>query len=250
MLFKFSAAVALTLVVAFGSPALAGEVRIDMRDGRVTLDARDASLQEILAEWTKVGGARILNGEKLLGDRVTLQLADVPEMRALEIVLRSAAGFVAAPRAASNPGVSKYDRVMIMATSTPPATAARMPGPDGFAQPMQPDNNTPEQLPPGTIRLPTYPGGYPAGLNTQPSYTTQPGMMPYQPSGVTPYQPAGAAGGMMITPQPGGGVSITPANPQTPTGVFPGTSPVPGTIIAPAVPGAPSVPPKPPGIPR
>lgn len=231
---------ALLIVGLLASPALAGDVRLEMRDGRVTLDVRDASLQEVLTEWARVGGTRIVNAEKLLGDKVTLQLTDVPEMRALEIVLRSAAGFVAAPRPAGQSGVSRYDRILVMATSTPPASTARVPQaptPDGLVQPMPvPDSDFSETTPPGFVRPPTY-QVMPAGM--QPTYLSQPGMAGQYPPPVTP---SGA-----IAYPPGAGLQgITP---QLPSGVYPGTSTVPGTIIVPTAPATP-VPPKPPGIPR
>ncbi|MBI1872577.1 MAG: hypothetical protein HYZ58_07630 [Acidobacteria bacterium] len=237
--FKFSVG-ALVAVALLASPAMAGEIRLEMRDGRVTLDVRDATLQEVLAEWARVGNTRIVNAEKLLGDRVTLQLADVPEMRALEIVLRSAAGFVAAPRPAGQSGVSRYDRILVMATSTAPTSTARMPQAptaDGLGQPMPvPDSDFSETTPPGFIRPPTY-QVMPAGM--QPTFLNQPGMAgqyspPTTPSGAISYPP---------------GIGLQGITPQLPTGVYPGSSPVPGTIIVPTAPATP-VPPKPPGIPR
>ena len=69
-----------------------------MANGRVTLIAHDVTVREILAEWARVGQARIVNGEKLTGGPVTIELTDVPEARALDTVLRSAAGYVMAPR--------------------------------------------------------------------------------------------------------------------------------------------------------
>ncbi|MBI4476965.1 MAG: hypothetical protein HY654_07310 [Acidobacteria bacterium] len=240
---------ALSIIGVLASPALAGEVRIDMRNGRVTLEVREATVQEILAEWARVGGATILNGEKIPSERVTLQLNDVPEMRALEIVLRSAAGFVAAPRRAGFDGVSTYDRIMVLATSSPPPVTAgypQVPTPSGMVQPMPlPDSDMLEQTPPGMIRTPMYPGmpaGAQPGYNPQLGYTTQPGMM-------TPYQPAtNPTGAINYGTQPGGAITISPQNPM---GVYPGTSPVPGAIIVPQpTPGMPAVPPKPPGPPR
>ena len=95
--------------------------------------ATDTPLRQILAEWAKVGGTRIVNAERVAGPPVTLQLQQVPEQQALAVLLRSVAGYLAAPRRAGGAGASHYESVMILATSTPsgtpapPAAAARGP---------------------------------------------------------------------------------------------------------------------------
>jgi hypothetical protein len=104
-------------------PAAAAEVRLEIAGGFVTLTAVDAPLRQILAEWERVGGTRIVNAERVPGPPVTLQLQRVPEQQALAVLLRSAAGYLAAPRRAGAPGASQYESVMILATSTPPAAA-------------------------------------------------------------------------------------------------------------------------------
>ncbi len=53
----------------------------------------------------------------------------MPEAQALDTVLRSAAGYVMAPRMAGSPGTSRYDRIMILATSRPPVVTASNPAP-------------------------------------------------------------------------------------------------------------------------
>ena len=113
MLLRFALATALVSTVA--APAAAGELRLSMGNGRVTLIAKDVTVREILNEWARVGQTRIVNGEKLTGGPVTLELTDVPEAQALDAVLRSAAGYVMAPRLAGSPGSSRYDRIMILA---------------------------------------------------------------------------------------------------------------------------------------
>src|SRR5262245_17252568 len=96
------------------------QVRLTIADGYVTLDAKDATVRQILAEWARVGQTRIVNGERVVGSPVTLQLTHVPEGEALNIVLRSVSGYMAAPRAAAVPNASRFDRILVMPTSTPP----------------------------------------------------------------------------------------------------------------------------------
>lgn len=104
-------------------PAAAAEVRLEIAGGFVTLTAVDAPLRQILAEWERVGGTRIVNAERVPGPPVTLQLQRVPEQQALAVLLRSAAGYLAAPRRSAAQGASQYESVMILATSTAPAAA-------------------------------------------------------------------------------------------------------------------------------
>ena len=61
----------------------------------------------------------------MTGTPLTLKLVNVPERQALDIILRSVAGYMAAPRLASaTPGASAYDRIVILPTSAGAATAA------------------------------------------------------------------------------------------------------------------------------
>ena len=87
------------VVLGLASTSPAGQVRLEIRDGLVTLDAKDATIREIFVEWARVGQTRVMNAERVPGGPVTLQLNGIPERKALDIVLRSVAGYVAAPRA-------------------------------------------------------------------------------------------------------------------------------------------------------
>ena len=64
----------------------------------MSLSAKNATVGQILAEWAKVGQTKIVNAERVGGGPMTLELTDVPEAEALEILLRSAGGYVLAPR--------------------------------------------------------------------------------------------------------------------------------------------------------
>ena len=135
----------LAALVAAATPPLAGagELELTIQQGRVTLVAQGVPIQDILAEWARIGQTTIVNGEKLTGSPLTLQLIDVPEEQALETLLRSASGYVVAPRAASIPGASRFDRIFILVSSGRPSTrAVRAPTPS-VPQPAQgqPDEN-------------------------------------------------------------------------------------------------------------
>ena len=104
------------LAAAAVEPAAAGDVRISMERGRVTVIAIDARLADVLAEWSRVGATRFVGAEPLGGEPVTLHLIDAAEADAIRLLLRSAAGYVAAPRRAGAAGASRYDRVTVLAT--------------------------------------------------------------------------------------------------------------------------------------
>jgi hypothetical protein len=123
------------MVVGLSLPSVAGQVKLVIHDGLVTLEATNATRRDIFAEWARVGQTRIINVETAPGDPITLQLVEVPESQALEILLRSAAGFLAAPRAVLQASGSTYDRIILMpgtrpaprATGAAPAAAGQLP---------------------------------------------------------------------------------------------------------------------------
>ena len=90
-----------------------------MTGGRVTVTAKNATVGQILAEWAKVGQTKIVNAERVPGGPVTLELKDVPEAEALEVLLRSAGGYVLAPRRMETANASRYDRILILPQSAP-----------------------------------------------------------------------------------------------------------------------------------
>jgi hypothetical protein len=131
-------------LLAIAAPA-AAEVRLTIENGQVSLAATNATPRDILAEWAKVGQTRIVNAERVPGGPLTLQLDGVAEDQALEIILRSAAGYVTAPRSAAVPNASRYDRILVMPTTTP--TRAAPPPQPAFPQPRPPQFQPPMQIP-------------------------------------------------------------------------------------------------------
>lgn len=139
----------LGLAAALGAPAApasADGVTITLRDGLVTVVADNATPRQILAEWARVGQVTIVNADKMPGGPVTLRLENVPERQALDAVLRSAAGFMVAERAEFAAEVSRYDRILILATSNPPAAAPVAAGRRGPVFPQQPQMQPAEDL--------------------------------------------------------------------------------------------------------
>ena len=198
----FAAALALGVSV----PASAGELKLSMQNGRVTIVADNVPLRQILQEWARVGQTKIVNADKMSGPNITLQLTDAPEKDALDILLRSASGYIAAPRPVPVANAAYYDRVTIMPTSrAPAATASQMTPPTFQRPPAQPIDDTDEpinvtmpqpQQPPNPVvgpfpGMPPQPGQTQPGAPVAPITSPRPGAVQSPvPNGVpNPYQP-------------------------------------------------------------
>lgn len=120
-------AVALTLMLTGGPTVAADDLELSFRDGRVTIIAIDVPVRTILQEWSRVGETEFVEADKLKGRPVQLKLVDVPEAKALRILLRQAAGYVAAPRAKRPVEGSRFDRVLVMATTQRPVSSSYQP---------------------------------------------------------------------------------------------------------------------------
>jgi len=165
--------------LGLAGPAFAGELTVKLADGKATVIAKDVTVRQILAEWARVGNTRIVGAEKMTGGPVTLELVDMPEKDALDIILRTAAGYLTGPRPAGTPGASLYDRVMILATSRPPVNPVSTPPPSPFGN-RPALNNMPVQPPPDDD------DGEPGDQGPMPPPGMQPGMQqfPGAPRGV------------------------------------------------------------------
>lgn len=137
-------AIAVVLLCAAPGRAETGDLQLTIGNGRVTLVADNVPVRTILQEWARQGQSRIVNADKVVGAPVTLRLIDVPEEQALDVVLRSVSGYLAAPRQSPVANASRFDRIMILASSRPTASA-----PPPMSQPAlpQPYPNFPMQPP-------------------------------------------------------------------------------------------------------
>ncbi|HET7217365.1 MAG TPA: hypothetical protein VFJ02_04925, partial [Vicinamibacterales bacterium] len=203
------------------SLAFAGDLRLSIGNGRVTIVAQDVTLRQILDEWGRVGQTVVVGADKLVGPPVTLELHDVAEGRALETLLRSASGYIAKPRAGTA-GASAYDRILIMPTSRPPAVSAV---PQPFNARPQPQVVMPNVIdddmespvaPPGSVppqpQMMQYPGQPPVQPPTQPGMNQPPPTMTAPRPGQLPAPPN----------VPGQPYQTAPPAPIRPPGVPPG----------------------------
>ncbi len=223
---------AVWLIVVVLAPATAGaQVVIDFSNGKVTLHADNVPVRTILAEWSKRGGTRIINGDRVGGGPVTLELAGVPELQALEILLRGVAGYLVGRReiAATGPGLnnpSVFDRIHVLPTSTAPRTTAPAPAAPAprvpIIRPPQPSLPDEDDLfidePPD--REPRANGpGLQGGFNQTPRQVGAP--VPPQNEDAPPPAPQPARGNnpfgaFSASPRPGVAIPAPPAQQNTP----------------------------------
>jgi hypothetical protein len=221
---KFCRCVILMVLVA-GSASLvaAGDLTLTLANGRATLIAQDVPLRQILDEWARVGNTIIVNGDKLMGPPMTLQLVDRPEREVLDLLLRSASGYIAAPRGGNLAGASQFEKVMILPVSRGPVGMASTPPPTQFGRPASivqqnpmpiADDDDPVESPQvvappgmGPQNVPP-PNPFQAQPGQQvPMTAPRPGILPAPPPGQpNPYGPPGAPGSPVPTPfiRPGG----------------------------------------------
>ena len=112
--------------LALAATPVAAQVQLTMSGGRVTLSVKNATPSQILAEWAKVGQTKIVNPERVTGGPMTLELSNVTELEAIEVVLRSAGGYVIAPRRTELQNASRFDRILILPQSVATAGASRV----------------------------------------------------------------------------------------------------------------------------
>jgi len=226
----FRALTVTAILLAWACAAEAQQsVRLEFNDGKVTLSVRDAPLRAILAEWARLGGATVVNGDQVVGQPVTLELTAVPERQALDVLLRGVSGYMIAPRPAGSTGTSVFDRILILPTSTPPRnpapTAAARPGPQRppiLARPTQPDAvaSDPDDI---DVDMPDEPD--PAPL-AQPPRPIDPRVRP--PIQTSPADPDTAE--TDDSEQPNDDATAVKPTPSNPFGIPAGSSATPGVV--------------------
>jgi hypothetical protein len=228
----------------FAVSTASADVRLTMQNGRVSLVAKDATVRQILTEWARVGQTKIVNMERVPGGPVTLELTNVPEAQALEILLRSLSGYITAPRPVEAANLSHFDRIIIMPTLATARPASATPPPPVFQAapqfpPPQPaDDDSDDDKPAPNVPVPGPPRG--------PVFNTFP-----QPQVVNPQAPVMPQPGAAAPPQQQNPAAAAPAAPvasPTPTAPFGGVA-VPG-MVAPPPPNQPGQPVKRPGGPQ
>jgi hypothetical protein len=249
-------AVTAALLLSSALPAIAQQpVALQFSSGRVTLRAQNAPVRAILAEWARLGGATVVNGERVAGQPVTLELTDVTERQALDVILRGVAGYMLAPRRAGSMGASAFDRIMILPSSDaprnpPPAAAAAgmrpaVPRPAIIARPPQPVLNEPEDSEPEAISDDQEPPVNPPVAGNPPRLVPPALVRPLPGNDSAEDEPDADDGGTPTTAAPG-----SVPTPSNPFGVPVGSSATPGVISPAPRPQQSQQPQRPPGANR
>jgi len=217
------------------------EVTVSMHDGRVSIVAKDATLRQIMTEWARVGQTKIVNLDRIPGGPLTLELRDVTEDQALDVLMRPLSGYLAAPRAEAMANLSKFDRILVMPTvaaarattvaTSAPATPMFQPPAQTAVFPQSQPGEQPEaaepvgaEMPPGA-RPPVFtgfpqpqvvnPNAAPQGNFVVPAGMVPNGAMPPQSTAPTavPTAPFGVAVPGMTVPAPAAAPGLGPGPP-------------------------------------
>jgi len=218
------------------APAFA-DVQLTMQNGRVTILAKDATVRQILNEWSKVGKTNIVNVERVPGGPMTLELRNVTEGQALEVLLRSLSGYITAPRAEQTANLSQFDRIIIMPTvaSVRPAASSASASPPVFQQQQVPQYQQPPQMATPPPADDDVDDERPAPNVQIPNVPPQPGRSPAfnaVPLQAPTTAPQGTYPGMPTGGLPNGAGTPVQQPPTSPVNPFGGVA-VPGMIVAP-----------------
>lgn len=224
------------LLMALAASTASAEVQLSIRSGRVTLVATNATVRQILTEWARVGQTKIVNVDRISGGPLTLQLTNMPEREALDFLLRSVTGYMAAPRAVVVANLSHYDRILILPTAAVMRAPVAAPPPVAHRQPIfQPqsgeaDDDQPSIVQPRGPLFPTFQLTQPVNPQQQGAASATPGAFPPPPAALPP----GAVVSQEINGRP---LVVTPYPGATTVG-----APRPGMVVPPpGPPGAPGV---------
>jgi hypothetical protein len=225
-------------MAAVVTSAQAPSIQLSIHDGRVWLAATNATARQILVEWARVGRTRLDNAEHIPGGPLTLQLDGVPEQQALDVLLRSAGGFMAATRAVAVADASRFDRIIIVPLRTAAkAEVTRSAGSQAAEPPPQP-----YPYPQTVLETAASPGVQrvigPDGLPVPDDQEDTPGGPPIRLT-FTSIPPGFSAPPDAPPPATDAPTSAPTTKPGSPVGVA-----VPGTIVPPRAPTGQTRPPR------
>jgi len=187
VLIAAAAAVMLVSQVSGQSPTAAKVELTFAPGGIVTLITHDASLREILAEWTRKSGTPFVGAERLTGSALTLEFKDRPETEVLASLLRGASGYVLGPRPSGDTNPSQIQVVYVVATSTATSGGYSAPQQMSAPPPQVSTVGSPEnEIPPiGPGRSGQGPENFPQNGSAVPQGSPMPAPTP-RPFGTSP----------------------------------------------------------------
>ncbi len=170
---------------------------VSFNKGLVTIEAQNVTVRDILIEWGRKGGSRIVNAEKLAGPVLPfVEFKAEPEVVVLRSLLRDVPGYGAAPRLTDVAGASTIEAVFILATRSVPVSSAA-------GSPMQNNSQAQQLVPQGP------PQSQPAPRPVEGSVDSEiPPVRPMQGE-LPPTTPGAGASNPNLRTGPGGTVTST-----------------------------------------
>jgi len=151
-------------------------------EGRVTLSAQGVTVRDVMAEWARQCGCFVVNADKLTGPpfATPILFERQPQEVVLSSLLRQAAGYSLTPPRPGSKSVSKYEVILVLATSS--ASASPSYGtPSPIAVPLSTPGAVDDEIPPVTPQAPLTPAAPqqpPRPATTAPGTTPTPGQTP------------------------------------------------------------------------
>jgi hypothetical protein len=192
--------VGLACLAGSGTAAAQGERKLllSFSQGNVTLIAKNVTLREILAEWTRQGGCQFVNADKIAGGVLApLQFENEPELSVLSTLLAPVSGYIVGGRRAGTLGASQFEAVYIVASSHPTSSPYSGSNSGPIAAPLM--NNVPDDEIAPVMPI------TPQGQQMQPSGPRPPGPSPMPGMGLP-----GSAGPGATMPGRSGAPGTTP----------------------------------------
>ena len=69
-------------------------LELSFHEGQVTIIASEVPLDEILAEWSRLGNTTFINADGISSRLISVALIDVAEAKALDVLLSEVAGYL------------------------------------------------------------------------------------------------------------------------------------------------------------
>jgi len=121
-------------------------LRLTFNDGHVSVAAHGVSVQQVLKEWERVGRTQVVHAEAAPATIIDIELQDVTEEEALDVLLRSSVGFLAIAAQAPGELTSHFERILIVPSIAAPRELA-------YAAPQSPASYLPPIQPTTVQRL-------------------------------------------------------------------------------------------------
>jgi glycosyltransferase involved in cell wall biosynthesis len=115
-------------------------LRLTFRDGHISVVAHGVTVQQVLKEWERVGHTQVVHAEAAAAALIDIDLQDVTEEEALDVLLRSSAGFLAIAAQAPGETTSHFERILIVPSTSSPRelVQAAAQSPASYLPPVQP----------------------------------------------------------------------------------------------------------------